>query len=127
MMLIDVSQDSSWTWENFITPQSTLKKVVNCPFQYFDQSQNNSNIIKGNVWVDLQGTSTLADMIKNLNIGFDNSIFIPKETWFPEEVYTLKADIVDSSHALNPNSVFTNLPIDVFKACEESTISAFKV
>ena len=101
MMLIDVSQDSSWTWENFITPQSTLKKVVNCPFQYFDQSQNNSNIIKGNVWVDLQGTSTLADMIKNLNIGFDNSIFIPKNTWFPENVYTLKADIVDSSHALN--------------------------
>jgi hypothetical protein len=53
------------------------------------------------VWVDLQGTSTLADTIKNLNIGFTNSIFIPKETWFPEEVYTLKADIVDSSHALN--------------------------
>lgn len=101
MMLIDVSQNASWTWENFITPQSTLEKTSECPFQYFDQSQNNSNIIKGSVWVDLQGTSTLSDMIKNLNIGFDDSIFIPKDTWFPESVYTLKADIVDSSHALN--------------------------
>ena len=107
MMLIDVSHDTSWTWTNFITPGSKLEQVDGCFFQYFDQAQTNNSIISGSVWVDLQGTSTLADFIKNLNIGFVDtktglrSVFIPKPTWFPEEVYTLKADIVDSSHALN--------------------------
>lgn len=107
MMLIDVSHDTSWTWTNFITPGSKLEQVDGCFFQYFDQAQTNNSIISGRVWVDLQGTSTLADFIKNLNIGFVDtntglkSVFIPKPSWFPEEVYTLKADIVDSSHALN--------------------------
>ena len=107
MMLIDVSHDTSWTWTNFITPGSKLEQVDGCFFQYFDQAQTNNSIISGSVWVDLQGTSTLADFIKNLNIGFVDtktglrSVFIPKPTWFPEEMYTLKADIVDSSHALN--------------------------
>lgn len=102
MMLIDVSHDTSWTWKNFITPNSALNQVDNCRFQYFDQTQTNSSIITGNVSVSLQGTSTLADFVKNLNITFgDDAVFIPKETWFPEKVYTLKADIVDSSHSLN--------------------------
>lgn len=102
MMLIDVSHDTSWTWKNFITPKSALNQVDNCRFQYFDQTQTNSSIITGNVSVSLQGTSTLADFVKNLNITFaDDAVFIPKETWFPEKVYTLKADIVDSSHSLN--------------------------
>ncbi len=29
------------------------------------------------------------------------TIFTPKSTWIPEQTYTLKADIVDSSHANN--------------------------
>jgi len=52
--------------------------------------------------VSIQGTSTLADNIKNLNIQFDEgTVFIPKESWLPEQKYTLKADIVDSSHSIN--------------------------
>ena len=102
MMLIDVSHDTSWTWKNFITPDSTLRQVDECRFQYFDHTQSNSSIITGSVSVSLQGTSTLADFVKNLNITFaDDAVFIPKDTWFPEKVYTLKADIVDSSHSLN--------------------------
>lgn len=105
MMIIDVSGSSSWTWENFITPTSQagqLEAVSGCPFQYFDQNQQNSSTINGTVTVSLQGTSTLADFVKNLNITFnDDSIFVPKRTWFPENQYTLKADIVDSSHSLN--------------------------
>ena len=50
----------------------------------------------------MQGTSTLADAVKNLNITVPNdTVFIPKNTWFPEQTYTLKADVVDSSHSNN--------------------------
>lgn len=106
IMLIDVSGSDAWTWENFIAPKADLKEVDNCTFQYYDQNQTNASILDGIVSVSLQGTSTLADFIKNLNIKFQDSsgnkgMFIPKPTWFPEEVYTLKADIVDSSHSLN--------------------------
>lgn len=102
MMLIDVSHSTQWNWKNFITPNSGLDQVDQCRFQYFDKTQSNNSIITGYVSVSLQGTSTLADFVKNLNITFaDDSVFIPKETWFPEKKYTLKADIVDSSHSLN--------------------------
>lgn len=102
LMLIDVSKSNDWTWTNFITPQAPIEKVNNCSFQYYDQNNSNQGIIKGNCDVNIQGTSTLADAIKNLTISFsDGTVFIPKETWFPEQSYTLKADIVDSSHSLN--------------------------
>mgnify|MGYP000659638849 CR=1 FL=1 len=55
-----------------------------------------------NATIELQGTSTLADAVKNINITTpDTSIFVPKSTWLPEQTYTLKADVVDSSHASN--------------------------
>lgn len=102
IMLIDVSPTSSWTWDNFITPNSPLTAAGNCNFQYYDQNNTNPSIIVGTCDVDLQGTSTLSDAIKNLQISFpDDTVFIPKETWFPESTYGLKADIVDSSHSLN--------------------------
>lgn len=102
LMLIDISKSNDWTWTNFITPRAPISKVQNCSFQYYDQNNSNQSIIKGSCDVDIQGTSTLADAIKNLQITFsDNTIFVPKETWFPEQNYTLKADIVDSSHSIN--------------------------
>jgi len=58
--------------------------------------------------VDLQGTSTLRDHVKNLNITMPYSTTSKRETmlfvndgWIPEHTYTLKADIVDSSHSNN--------------------------
>lgn len=102
LMLIDVSKSNDWTWTNFITPNASISEAQNCSFQYYDQNNTNQSIINGSCDVDIQGTSTLADAIKNLQITFgDNTIFVPKETWFPEQNYTLKADIVDSSHSLN--------------------------
>lgn len=112
IIFIDVSNSSSWTWKNFISPASagnSLPEVV-ASFQYYDQKLHNptSNIMTPiSVMVSQQGTSTLADYIKNLNISFegdeiqDPHIFCPKASWLPEKQYTLKADIVDSSHSLN--------------------------
>ena len=36
----------------------------------------------------------------NISVPTD-TVFIPKDTWFPEQTYTLKADVVDSSHSNN--------------------------
>ncbi len=105
VVFLDVSANSLWTWENFTTPQSQTStlQAVEAAFEYYDQKLDKSSIVgPGTVTVEQQGTSTLADYIKNLNITFpDGTTFIPKESWFPEQTYTLKADIVDSSHSLN--------------------------
>lgn len=99
LMLIDVN---AWTWTNFITSNVTLQEIEHGAFQYYDQNASYSDIIEGTCNVNIQGTSTLADAIKNLQITFDDDVvFVPKESWFPEKDYYLKADIVDSSHSLN--------------------------
>lgn len=122
IMLIDASSDQTWRWDNFIKPKTQLPKLENIPFWYYDQSSSNSSVISGNLDVSLQGTSTLADYIKNLNISFPDSIFIPKPTWFPETTYTLKADIVDSSHSLNTSiGKFVNEELG-FKYKEDGTL-----
>lgn len=100
ILFIDVSNNGTWTWENFISPNPSMSEVT-AVFSYADNRATNK-LISGDVTVKLQGTSTLADIIKNLKITFaDDILFTPKETWFPEQEYTLKADIVDSSHSLN--------------------------
>lgn len=103
IMTLDVSNSDIWTWSNFIQANNNLgDNYTACTFQYYDQTATNDNIVSGSCSVKVQGTSTLSDVIKNMSIKFDDdSIFIPKETWFPEQTYTLKADIVDSSHSLN--------------------------
>lgn len=102
IMLLDVSR--AWSWTNFITPNVNLGQVEGCRMQYYDQTQNSGKVITASVAVGLQGTSTLADYIKNLDLTFDlDCVFIPKPHWLPEKTYTLKADIVDSSHSLNPS------------------------
>ena len=102
-----------WEWTNFISPvtgenaDKVLPKTA-ATFQYYDQQQSdtfnvsNNNSFTVNCTIKPQGTSTLADYIKNLNIIFDEqTIFCPKKNWLPEVEYTLKADIVDSSHSIN--------------------------
>lgn len=115
IVLIDVSNDSSWTFDQFVKQQSasstTLTATTNKVIQYWDpvgiNKQDKTGIdtsiktING-VTIELQGTSTLADAVKNVNITVpDTTTFVPKSTWFPEQTYTLKADVVDSSHASN--------------------------
>lgn len=109
IVFLDVSSENSWTWDNFTSPKrkdSNSLPSVSAKIQYYD---GKSGIMCGGdrdkpmtATVSIQGTSTLADNIKNLNIQFDEgTVFIPKESWLPEQKYTLKADIVDSSHSIN--------------------------
>lgn len=107
IMLIDVSTDPNWTFEAFVTQQTagnvSLPETSGRTIQYWDPSGNNTSVVNiTDATIELQGTSTLSDSVKNLNITVPNdTVFIPKDTWFPEQTYTLKADVVDSSHSNN--------------------------
>lgn len=114
ILYIDLSSFETWTWSNFTSNDaSTISNLKNNPaygavFNYYDPNGSNSNIIKGGCAISLQGTSTLNDIIKNLNFRLNwdagsatKTVFIPKNNWCPEDLYTLKADIVDSSHSSN--------------------------
>lgn len=108
IMYIDVSNDSAWTFNQFVSQQSEsfsneAMSTSGHSVQYWDPNGSNQSIVElKDVTVALQGTSTLSDSVKNLNITLKNSdVFVPKQTWFPEQTYTLKADVVDSSHANN--------------------------
>ena len=67
--------------------------------------------VQAEVAVSIQGTSTTTLRSKNLEIYFTKELdgytdgrtqlFQPREDWFPESQFTLKADVVDSSHANN--------------------------
>lgn len=107
VMLIDVSTDDSWTFENFVNQQTAdniqLQPTSGKTISYWDPTQQNTSVLQvHNSTIELQGTSTLADAVKNINITVPNdTAFIPKDTWLPEQTYTLKADVVDSSHSNN--------------------------
>lgn len=107
IMLIDVSTDANWTFDAFVTQQTagnvSLPETSGRTIQYWDPNGANTSVINiTNASVKLQGTSTLSDSVKNLNITVpEDTIFVPKDTWFPEQTYTLKADVVDSSHSNN--------------------------
>ena len=107
VMLIDVSTDDSWTFENFVNQQSAdnvqLPATSGKTISYWDPTQQNTAVLQvHNSTIELQGTSTLADAVKNINITVPNdTAFIPRSTWLPEQTYTLKADVVDSSHSNN--------------------------
>lgn len=70
---------------------------------YFYNPYGGSTVLNNvPVTVKGQGTTSMAYAIKNLDIDFgENRLFWAKQNWFPERVYTLKADIVDSAHANN--------------------------
>ena len=70
------------------------------------------------ITLSIQGTTTTGYKIKNLDITFDQFLtFSPKETWYPENSFTLKADVVDSGH-------FNNAVIGKFvNNCYNSTSS----
>lgn len=85
-----------------------------CTMSYFSPSSGKSSAESTtDVAVSKQGTSSMGYLIKNLEIRFDKmlkadngenldyELFQPKENWFPERQFTLKADIVDSAHANN--------------------------
>lgn len=78
-----------------------------CSIQYYDPS-NKVTVSTDDVAVAIQGTSSTGYRSKNVDIKFNKGrdsgkpeLFRPKATWFPENQFTLKADVVDSAHANN--------------------------
>ena len=69
---------------------------------YYSDPLNQENILQtSGVSVSIQGTTTAGYTIKNLEIEFTGKTFSPKNTWFPESSFVLKADVVDSGHVNN--------------------------
>lgn len=106
--------NSNFTEDFFHTDYAGDKSVTGipheCRVEYYDPATKAS--ISFNALIYLQGTSTLGYYIKNLEMkvnerctlsGEENKykLFQPKDTWFPEREFTLKADVVDSAHANN--------------------------
>ena len=99
--------------KNYFLGQHTVNETgvsFDATMTYFDPETRN-DVTNLKFKVSLQGTSTLTYRIKNLEIISDEYVpidgetvpvlFQPKKTWFPEKQFTLKADVVDSSHANN--------------------------
>lgn len=112
IVLIDVSAPSSststsgWTWgaytQKYTDGSADTLRHDAAKMQYWDPNGNGQLIDTGNISVNIQGTSSLSYRIKNIDITFpSNDIFIPKKEWLPEETYTIKVDMVDSSHSNN--------------------------
>lgn len=78
-------------------------------FRYIDRENNiiSEDCVVENGCINIQGTSTTGYRSKNLEIYSDSTtaehpkLWQVKEDWFPEFEYTLKADVMDSSHANN--------------------------
>lgn len=111
-------QQSSFTKEMYESTSNdagiTSLLHHNFIMHYYDPAANNGKgkeIEASNVSVSIQGTSTTTLRSKNLEIyfkkeldGYNDSrtqLFQPRDDWFPESQFTLKADVVDSAHANN--------------------------
>ncbi len=113
--------NTTFSQMNTITNKATSKaNVVNCTVLIATKQNNQTKIeVYKNVEIGLQGTSTLAYVLKNYKIklyndkckkeyielgnpidGY-NSDGSYKHVWKPEYVYTLKCDYMESSHMNN--------------------------
>ena len=112
VITIDANEGNRFTKEVFhksYDDKSITGTQFECKISYYDPSVDKT--VEFRAKIAIQGTSTLAYYVKNLEIIVDEDtsdqipgkkkLFQPKATWFPEREFTLKADIVDSSHANN--------------------------
>lgn len=92
---------NGWSFDDFKDPtKSILETPVSAKFQYQDINGTLTNMT--NVEIAMQGTTSTNYKIKNIQLTFDEGIlFSPKNDWFPENSFTLKADVVDSGHINN--------------------------
>lgn len=93
---------TGWTYDQFIKTGAdfdTNTQTQAGTFRYI--YPGNPTGIIAPVTMNPQGTTTLGYTIKNLDVRFTGMLFSPKDTWFPEQVFTLKADVVDSAHINN--------------------------
>ena len=99
---------SSYFYEKHVSTD-TGRTFVGTATYYDPSTKGTADNIS--ILVSLQGTSTLGYRIKNLELYINETfvkdgqtyikLFQPKENWFPESQFTLKADVVDSAHANN--------------------------
>lgn len=97
---IVILENLDWQYSDFTETinNSSLKTKIPARFKY----RTGNTEIQSDIEVAAQGTSSMGYVIKNLDITFpDNTLFSPRDDWFPEKVFTLKADIVDSGHINN--------------------------
>ena len=105
---------SGFTKDVFEKIGANKEEYNNCTFNYFDpNSVKGTTVSTSEMSVQIQGTSSTGYRSKNLEIKFNkalsnsegeyvgNELFQPKDTWMPENQFTLKADVVDSAHANN--------------------------
>lgn len=78
-----------------------------CIINYSDY-QNDRYLTNHNGYISLQGTSSVGYTSKNyeiylgkMNDGLTDFLFTPKNDWLPENRFTLKCNMMDSSHANN--------------------------
>lgn len=73
--------------------------------EYTDPSDPSKNLILYNSIIQKQGTTSLTYPVSNYTINlYDGGLpydYSPKDEWVPENIFTLKADYMDSSHANN--------------------------
>lgn len=93
----------------------TKNRYNNFEMHYYDPHANDGKgkevQLSEGVEISIQGTSTTTLRSKNLELYFTKELqgyndgrtqlFQPRDDWFPEKRFTLKADVVDSSHANN--------------------------
>lgn len=87
-------------------------KQFPCTIKYNDYKNKISVEKSGNgTYICLQGTSSTGYTRKNFDIGFGVNpttgkefLFSPRANWLPENVYTLKCNMMDSSHSNNIGS-----------------------
>lgn len=98
------------SWEPTVTwgdnPPLTEELGVHCTFQFSDFVHNRSFSTEAKI--SLQGTSSIQYTSKNFDIYFGTmrdgatpKLWSPKDSWLPENNFTLKTDMMDSSHANN--------------------------
>ena len=103
-------------YESTNNDASIIKNIYNnFRMYYYDPHANNGKgkevQLDEGVEISIQGTSTTTYKSKNLELYFTKELqgyndgrtqlFQPRDDWFPEKRFTLKADVVDSSHANN--------------------------
>ena len=111
--------------------------MVNIPQNFTDNTYN--NVIGGNWEINLQGTSTMRNRIKNYSLKIntgdtgDKILFSPNfdinnnKTFLPDLEWTIKADIADSAHANNTsigkfvNTVCSKIDTNIPDGVKEAT------
>lgn len=104
ILVLDTRSNTNWTFDNFSATSSgdelSVPTITDAKFNYFLPGSAIADI-STTCSVGIQGTSSKGYSIKNLEIIFDNELLWLKDDWYPENEYTLKADVVDSAHMNN--------------------------